>query len=92
MTTTLIILLLIAAFIIYLYKKGRKDAYKEPEDGTVITYPDKPMFMENDTDDFSPENLDIDKTLKVLALRKKLKNIESKRNDVNIDYTREDGK
>jgi len=44
---------------------------KEPPDGTVIRYPEE--------DEYSPEQLDLDKTLKIISLRNKLKEIETKR-------------
>jgi hypothetical protein len=43
---------------------------KDPPDGTVITY---------EEDEYSPEQLDLDKTLKIISLRNKLKEIETKR-------------
>jgi hypothetical protein len=44
---------------------------KDPPDGTVIRYPEE--------DEYSPEQLDLDKTLKIISLRNKLKEIETKR-------------
>lgn len=67
-------------FVIYLLNKGRKDAAKEPANGTIITYPDQgEVFMENDIDEFSPENLDIDSSLSAAILRAKLTQIEKER-------------
>ena len=43
---------------------------KDPPDGTVITY---------EEDEYSPEQLDLDKTLKIISLRRKLNEIETKR-------------
>ena len=43
---------------------------KDPPDGTVIIY---------EEDEYSPEQLDLDKTLKIISLRNKLKEIETKR-------------
>lgn len=80
------ILGLIALFslcmVIFLFIKGRKERYSDPPNGTIINHEeDEPMFMEND--EFSPEQLDVDKTLKVLRLRNKLKEIEKERSDGN---------
>jgi hypothetical protein len=54
--------------------KGCRDGKsKEPKDGTVISYQD------DDSDEFSPENLDVDRCLERLSLRNKLKEIEAER-------------
>ena len=44
---------------------------KDPPDGTVIRYPEE--------DEYSPDKLDLDKVLKNISLRNKLKEIETKR-------------
>jgi hypothetical protein len=59
------------------------DGRKEPSQGTVITYPDEEMFMENDLDEFSAENMISDETIKIVRLRNKLEQIEKER-----DYER----
>jgi len=81
--------------IIYLYRKGRKDAYKEYPQGTVIRdgivyYPSRLHEADKsgktaineylaDIDEHSPENLNIDLVLKNINLRNKLINIEKER-------------
>jgi hypothetical protein len=90
-----IIILTIVSFVIVflLFLKGTK-IIQEPEEGTVINYPEEEMFQENDTDEFSPDNIISDQTIKIVNLRYKLKKIEKEKqqNDVDLDYSREDGK
>lgn len=64
--------------VIYLLRKGIIEGRKsEPSNGTIITHPDEEMFAENDyIDEFSPENIDLDKTLNILKLQNKLNQIE----------------
>jgi hypothetical protein len=70
----------LAGYILYRAVQDGRDP--EPPEGTVITYPDEGMFMENDyIDEYSPEQLELDETLKVLNLRKKLEQIEKERNE-----------
>ena len=65
--------------IIVLYRRGKKDAYKEPPQGTQILYEEA---EESDfLDEFSPENIDFDKALKNSQLRTKLQNIEMERDE-----------
>lgn len=100
MTTALIILGLLLLAIILLYQSGKKDAYKEPPNGTVIRHDlsfekmkynlahystpedDGTIFMENDIDEFSPENLAFDETLTHLKTQK----------DIDLDYQDYEGK
>jgi hypothetical protein len=79
MTAWIWIAILLLTGIIVLYKKGRKEAAKEPPIGATILYKEaeEAMFME--IDEHSPENLIFEKALKAARLRKKLQNIEKER-------------
>ena len=73
--------------VIFLLIKGIKDG-KEPPSGTHIIYPDEEEINED-----SPLNIEVDKTLKVLNLRKKMEKIkETPIDDINIDYQNYEGK
>jgi hypothetical protein len=69
-----IVLFGILRFMYLLYKECEYK-YIDPRQGTIIRYYDR----EDDPDfeEHSPENLDIDKALKNMKLRNKLKNIEN---------------
>jgi hypothetical protein len=73
--------------VIILIRKGRKDTAKEPSAGTIIRYPEE-------DNEFSPKNSISDETIKRVVLRNKLNKIEEEREikDINLDYSREDGK
>ena len=58
---------------IKLYKIGKRDAYKEPPQGTTIIQPE--------IDEHSPENLKFDQALKAARLRTKLQDIEKERKE-----------
>jgi len=51
--------ILLLVVIILLIRQGRKDAYVEPPQGTIITYPDaeEEMFMEIDEENKSSKPL-----------------------------------
>jgi hypothetical protein len=73
-----------------------KYVYHDPEEDTNYTYPDP--FCEHDKlhgdpeiDEHDPRNLDLDKMLKVINLRNKLKKIESEKNDVDLNYQNKSG-
>ena len=83
----ILILLGIAAMIVAAWFVVEMDK-KDPPDGTVITYEDEVLSdavkdFDNgyftEIDEYSPEQLDLDKTLKNISLRNKLKEIETKR-------------
>jgi hypothetical protein len=82
----------LVSFIILMIFTNR---YVDPPNGTNYVYPDP--FCEHDKlhgdpdNEFSPDQIDLDKTLKVIKLRSKLKKIESEKNDVGIDYQNENG-
>jgi hypothetical protein len=84
-----ILIITIISFLgfIFLLIKARKDAQKEPENGTTLVYPDEEMFMEND--EFAPENMISDQTIKDVYLKYKFKKLEGETKDVG---NREDGK
>jgi len=64
---------------IYLYRKAMKDA-KEPPTGTHIIYPeDEEIFSEFVEDEFSPDNMISNDTIKRAALRNKLREIEEEK-------------
>ena len=70
--------------VIYLLRKGIIEGRKpEPSNGTIIRYPnEEEMFAENDyIDEFSPENIDLDKTLNILKLQNELNQIEEDINE-----------
>jgi hypothetical protein len=69
-----IIILVIAIDIYKRARKEGKDSYKEPPQGTIITYPDP-----EEIDEHSPENLDFDKVIKRASLRRKLDKIEKEK-------------
>lgn len=77
----LIILCVISLIIvILLYRKGRKDAYVDPPDETTVKHLyDDEVFMENDIDEHSPENLEFNRVLRRVILQKKLQQIEEER-------------
>ena len=77
-----ILILTAVAFVgfAFLLWQAIMEGYEDPVDGTVITYPDEEqIFSEFETDEHSPENLDIDKAIKTVSLRNKLKDIEEER-------------
>jgi len=84
-----ILIITIISFLgfVFLLVKARKDAQKEPENGTTVVYPDEEMFMEND--EFAPENTISDQTIKDISLRYKFKKLEEETKDID---NREDGK
>jgi hypothetical protein len=91
-----ILYITIISFIGFVFSlvKARKDAQKEPENGTTIVYPDEEMFQENDIDEFSPDSMISDQTIKDVSLKYKLKKIEEEETKIDsFDFdNREDGK
>ena len=88
----LFFLYLILSFIgiVYIFIKGCKNAeeasLKEKEDT---------CFQENDlVDEFSPEHIQVENTYNRLFLKNKLEKIEKERQqkDVDLDYSREEGR
>jgi hypothetical protein len=76
MTTWTWIGIILVLVIIMIYKKARKDAYKEPLNGTTII---QPGCEDYEVNEHSPENLKFDRALKSARLRTKLQNIELER-------------
>lgn len=84
----IILLTLVAGiFFVYLLIQAIEDG-DDPEDGSVLSYPDEEIFSEFEGDKHSPEHLKTDSILKVLSLRQKLNEIEKEReiDDININY------
>lgn len=58
---------------------------KAMKDANVIEYHyDLDEIIDQDYDEYSPENIDMDETLKIINLRRKLKKIEEERNENKI--------
>jgi hypothetical protein len=71
--------------------------YSDPKEDVVFTYPDEPLLQHdklhgNPEDEHDPSHLDLDKSLKIINLRSKLRKIESEKNDIDLDYSSESGK
>ena len=71
--TIAVIGLICLIFVVYIIKTGIRDAKDMDEDF--------PYYSSSEEDEFSPEHLDIDQTLRILNLRKKLKKIEEERDE-----------
>jgi hypothetical protein len=83
------IVVIVAFFLISRWLK--KNVYHDPENGTHFDYHEKLHGdPEKEVDEHSPQQLDLDKTLKIVKLRKKLKKIE--KNDVDLNYQDENGR
>jgi hypothetical protein len=83
------IVVIVAFFLISRWLK--KSTYHDPPNGTLYDHDKMHGDPEVDElDEHDPRNLDLDKTLKNIKLRNKLKKIE--KNDVDIDYLNPEGK
>jgi hypothetical protein len=69
----LLFFLIAGGLVCYIILLIFTNRYTDPPSGTKYTYPDDP------DDEFSPEQLDLDKTLKICNLRSKLKKIEKEK-------------
>lgn len=82
--------------VIFIILKGLQDAedFEEALEKSLTDTKEDEMFMENNYDEFSPEQLETDLILKRLHLRRKLNEIEEERkqDDVDFDYDRLDGR
>jgi hypothetical protein len=72
------------ACFIFLMIWAETFTYKDPDEGTTFTCPDKPLHqhdkMHGDPDnEYDASNLDLEKTLKTIKLREKLRKIEKEK-------------
>jgi hypothetical protein len=88
-----IILAVLVVFLFYLGNKWiTKNCYTDPPNQTFFIHERLHGDPEKEVDEHSPEHIDLDKSLKIINLRNKLKKIESEKNDVDLNYQDESGR
>ena len=90
-----IIIITVLALIgsILIIRSAMKDAKDYQE--TISKIKEEEMYIENDIDEFSPENMISDETIKRVVLRNKLQKIENEKETKefgDFDHTRIDGR